>query len=392
MLAYSSWMGPGAPNSVLLCLTGLHIDGGIACVSRCMARALDELVGEGRIARTDRVLLLDDPRLDDPKLDDPRLDDPSDAAAPPRRGEQRLARGSQARFVWETWRLYRRERHDMVLFDLVGLARSIMLPIPPFPPPRHAIFVHGIELGAAGAGARAKALGSAECVLVNSEFTAAGLRELLPETGERIRVVPLCIDPDRVATWEAAPASSPPREPAVLIVGRMSPEERGKGHDHLIEAWPGVRRQLPAAELWVVGGGEDVPRIQARARDLGVGDAVRFLGRVTDDELRDLYQRASLFAMPSRQEGFGLVYAEAMWHGLACLGSTADAAGQVIRDGETGVLVPYADVAAIGAAVAGLLADPGRCRALGEAGARRARQVFSYPRFRADFLAALGFG
>jgi phosphatidylinositol alpha-1,6-mannosyltransferase len=121
-----------------------------------------------------------------------------------------------------------------------------------------------------------------------------------------------------------------------------------------------------------------------------VGDAVRFLGRVPDDELAELYRRASLFAMPSRQEGFGLVYAEALWHGLPCLGSTADAAGQVIRDGENGVLVPYGDVQAIGDAVAGLLANVDRCRALGEAGSRDARERFTYPRFRDDFLTALG--
>jgi phosphatidylinositol alpha-1,6-mannosyltransferase len=125
------------------------------------------------------------------------------------------------------------------------------------------------------------------------------------------------------------------------------------------------------------------------ARERGVAGAVRFLGRVTDAELGDLYRRASVFAMPSRQEGFGLVYAEAMWHGLACVGSTADAAGQLIVDGETGHLVPYADARATADAVAALLCDPARARAMGEAGRRRARERFGYPRFRADLLAAL---
>ena len=76
--------------------------------------------------------------------------------------------------------------------------------------------------------------------------------------------------------------------------------------------------------------------------------------------------------MPSRQEGFGVVYAEAMWHGLPCIGSTADAAGQVIKEGETGLLVSYGDRRAIADAVAWLLADPARARAMGEAGRRRA--------------------
>jgi phosphatidylinositol alpha-1,6-mannosyltransferase len=204
-------------------------------------------------------------------------------------------------------------------------------------------------------------------------------------------VVPLCIDPERVRLWEAAlPAAPPKREPAALLVGRMWSEERGKGHDALIEGWPEVRRRVPAAELWIVGGGDDQERLRALARERGVEAAVRFLGRVSDAELGDLYRRASVYAMPSRQEGFGLAYAEAMWHGLPCVGSTADAAGQVIRDGETGLLVPYGDAKATADAVAALLADPERARAFGEAGQRRARGEFGYTRFRERLLDALG--
>jgi phosphatidylinositol alpha-1,6-mannosyltransferase len=361
--------------SILLALTGLDIDGGIAVVSRGVARAIDEEIRAGRVARGDRVLL---------------LEDPARPAPPPARGEQKLARGSQARFAWQTWRSYRRHRHDLVFFDLVGLARSIQLPLPSLPPPRYAIFVHGIELTAARGGSRARALAGANRLLANSAFTAASLRAQDPALGDRIRVVPLCIDPDRIATWEAsAPEVPPAREPAALIVGRMASEERGKGHDELIAAWPEVRRRVPEAELWVVGGGDDVERLRARARENGVGEAVRFLGRIPDAKLGSLYRRASVFAMPSRQEGFGLVYAEAMWHGLPCVGSTADAAGCVIEADETGLLVPYGDVPAISEGVAALLGDPARARRLGEAGSRRARTTFTYDRFRRDLLAAL---
>jgi phosphatidylinositol alpha-1,6-mannosyltransferase len=199
------------------------------------------------------------------------------------------------------------------------------------------------------------------------------------------------VDPERTGLWEreggAAPA--PGREPAALIVGRLWSEERGKGHDALLEAWPAIRRRVPGAELWVVGEGDDRPRLEARAREAGLRDAVRFLGRVDDRELGGLYRRAGLLAMPSRQEGFGLVYAEALWHGLPCVASTADAAREVVDDGETGVLVPYADAAALGDAVASLLADPARRRRMGETGARRARERFGYGRFRADLLRAL---
>jgi phosphatidylinositol alpha-1,6-mannosyltransferase len=96
--------------------------------------------------------------------------------------------------------------------------------------------------------------------------------------------------------------------------------------------------------------------------------------------------------MPSRQEGFGLVYAEAMWHGLPCIGSTCDAAGDVILDGETGTLVPYGDAQAIAQAVSKLLSDPERAARIGEAGRRHAQRQFGYERFRNDVVAALGLG
>ncbi len=345
-------------------------------MNRCVARALEERAAAGALDRVDRVLL---------------QEDAGQAAAPPARGEQRLARESQLRFVWDVWRLYRRHRHERVFFDHVGPAQAALVPLTGLPPQDYSVFVHGTELAYAASGRRGRALRGATRVLVNSEHTAGLVRQLHPELTPRLRVVPLCIEPDRAASWEASArdASPPQRERAALIVGRMLAEERGKGHDALLEAWPAVRRRAPGVELWIVGGGDDVARLEGRARVLGLGDAVRFLGRVSDAELASLYRRASVFAMPSRQEGFGLVYAEAMWHGLPCVGSTADAAGLVIEDGRTGHLVPYGDVPAIAEAVGSLLAEPERARHLGEAGRVRARDVFSYPRFRRDLLAAL---
>ena len=340
-----------------------------------MVRALDEAVAAAQVTRTDRVLLLEDPR---------------DPARPPRRGTQHLARGSQGRFALQLWWELSRRRHDLVFFDLVGLARALQVPCLRPGPRRTAIFVHGIELTRAHAGSRAAALSKAWRVLTNSRTTAASVEALLPTLRGRIRPVLLCIDPERTELWARAErGSAPPREPAALIVGRLWSVERGKGHDQLIEAWPAVCRRVRGAQLWVVGDGDDRSRLEAKAREAGVGDSVRFLGRVGDAELGTLYRRAALFTMPSRQEGFGLTYAEALWHGLPCIGSTADAAAEVIRDGETGLLVSYGDVPALAEAVASLLEAPDRRRRMGDAGARHAREHFAYERFRADLLAAL---
>ncbi|HEY8154693.1 MAG TPA: glycosyltransferase family 4 protein [Myxococcota bacterium] len=362
------------PRSLLLGLTGLRIEGGIAGVSRCMARALDEAIRAGQVERADRVLLLEDPR---------------DPHPPPLRGDQRLAHGSQLRFALQLWLERTRRRNDLLLFDLVGLARAIQVPAPRRSP--HAIFIHGMDLEGARTGARAAALRGAWRILTNSRSTAARVEAVFPELAGRIRPVLLCIDPERVALWERESAAPPPRrEPAAMIVARMWSSERGKGHDQLLEAWPSVLRRVPQATLWMVGDGDDRARLAAKAQQAGIAGAVRFFGRVADRELGSLYRRASLFAMPSRQEGFGLVYAEALWHGLPCLGSTADAAAELIEPGQTGALVPYGDVPALADSLAELLGDPGRLERMGEAGARAARERFGYTRFRDDLLAALG--
>lgn len=356
-------------------LTGLAIDGGIAVVSRCMARAFDERISAGRVERLDRVLLLDDPGRPPPA---------------PVEGVQRFARSSQARFVWQLWRLYQQHRHDLVVFDHVGLARACRIPAPHFPPRKYAIFLHGTELRALSPG-RHQVLRGAKVLLANSRFTAAQVLEIDSQLAARINVVDLCIDPDRIRSWERADAGSgaPTRKRAALIVGRMWSEERGKGHDELIAAWPRVVARVPDAELWIGGDGDDRPRLEEMARSKGLAGSVRFFGRVSDAQLSELYSSASAFAMPSRQEGFGLVYAEAMWHGLPCIGSSADAAGQVILDGKTGLLVPYGDVPALEGALISLLSSPEKAAEMGRAGAERARRHFTYERFRRELLEAL---
>ena len=382
---------PAPAGRVLAGLTGLGIDGGIASVSRCVVRALDEHVAAGRLGGLDRVLLYDERPPGGP------------GGGPPATGATRYAEGSYARFGLSLWERRLRGRPQLVFFDQLGPARALGPPLPRWLGgaervfavgwPRYAVFCHGAELERAVTGDYGTPLRHAWRLLVNSEHTGRFVREHFPEAAERVRVVRLCIDPARVEAWEArlrARTSPPPeREPAVLVVGRMVAEEPGKGHDALLEAWPRVLAKQPAAKLWIVGGGDDVARLEARAQALELGESVCFLGRVDDEALAGLYERASVFAMPSCQEGFGLVYAEAMWHGTPCIASHVDAGAEVVRDGETGLLVPYGDPQATASALLELLLAPQRAAELGRAGAAYVREAFAYPRFARDLLAAL---
>jgi phosphatidylinositol alpha-1,6-mannosyltransferase len=362
------------PRRILLAATGIHVGGGIASVNRCILRALEEARDAGRLEAVDTLSLIDEPA----------------AGRPSPAGVQRYARGSQLRFVLQLWASLWRRPVDLVLFDHAGLARAMRMPLPGLARQAYAIFAHGGELAVVGEGRRRSAFEAAYRILTNSRFTARDVCERFPSLASRVRAVPLCIDPALIELWEKEPPRAPAhREPAVLIVGRLWSSERGKGHDALLAALPRVRARVPHAQLWIVGSGDDAPRLESTARERGVAGAVRFLGRVSDAELGSLYRSASVFAMPSRQEGFGLVYAEAMWHGLPCIGSTLDAAGEVIAEGETGLLVPYDAPEPLADALVRLLSDPALAARMGSAGAADARRRFGYARFRDDLLHAL---
>lgn len=187
-----------------------------------------------------------------------------------------------------------------------------------------------------------------------------------------------------------APAGPPDADPGfALMVGRLSAAERYKGHDAVLEAWPGVRAVHPGARLVVAGDGDDRTRLEQKARDLGLAGAVVFLGRVDPDALARLYRDAAVFVLPSRDEGFGLVYLEAMRAGLACIGCPG-AAAEILAHDRTGVLVPYGDVVAVRDACARLLLDVDRRRRLGAAAAAVVAERFQPAHFRACVRAALG--
>ena len=103
-----------------------------------------------------------------------------------------------------------------------------------------------------------------------------------------------------------------PEHPVILTVTRLASGDRYKGYDQILQALPAIRRQIPNICYLLVGKGNDRDRIEAMVDDLGVRDCVIFAGFVPDRELADYYNLCDLFAMPSKGEGFGIVYLEAL--------------------------------------------------------------------------------
>jgi len=212
-----------------------------------------------------------------------------------------------------------------------------------------------------------------------SEYTAQRFRESNPWIGDRtIEVCPLGVAPD------VAPPGPGDRLAVegdfALIVSRIAREDRYKGHERLIRAWAGVSRRVPGARLVVVGDGDDRARLEALTRELELDGAVHFAGAVSERALAAWYAACAFFVMPSRDEGFGLVFLEAMRAGKACIGAPG-AAAEVIVDGVTGAIVASTEEQALVDALVRLFEDPARREQLGRAGQRRFEQLFTGAHF-----------
>lgn len=148
----------------------------------------------------------------------------------------------------------------------------------------------------------------------------------------------------------------------LLTVARLWPGDIYKGVDVTIRALPQIAQQFPNVKYLVIGRGADQPRLAQLATDLGVGDRVVFAGFIPDGELVAHYRLADAYVMPS-QEGFGLVYLEAMACGIPVLAGDADGSADPLQDGRLGWQVPHRDPEAVATACIEILqgTDP-RCK------------------------------
>ena len=319
------------PATLLMAPEIFASEGGIPRILQLYLRALGELMPpEGNV----RLVALNDATIDSQDLRRCGAD---------RIGDWEVCAGRKARFVRATLRLSR------------GCARIVcghvaQLPVAMaakalHPRLRYYLVAHGIEVWRPFSLAERMALRGAEKIFCVSDYTRRELLKHCPLPEGRAVVLPNGLDP--AFPIEAAPLR--PGPPVILAVARLTEAERYKGIEHLIQAMPLIRAQIPLATLRVIGRGDALPRLQSLRNSLGLRAAVEFLGYVDDRRLAAEIQACNLFALPSEREGFGLVFLEAMASGRPCLGARAGGIPEVITP-ETGVLADYGDVTGIGAA------------------------------------------
>jgi phosphatidylinositol alpha-1,6-mannosyltransferase len=234
-------------------------------------------------------------------------------------------------------------------------------------------------------------------VVANSRWTADLARTVLESLGchalaADVRVVHLGTTP---SLFRPGIDARPVRRkygldggPWLLTVARL---DFHKGIDTVIQALPAIRAAVPGTRYAVAGTGSRRGALEALVAELGLGDAVRLLGFVPDEDLPALYNAADAFVLASRRhdllvEGFGISCVEASACGLPVIGSRSGGIPEAIREGETGLLVDPDDPAAVTAAAVRVLEDEALRRRLGAAGRAAVEGYYNWDRVTADLV------
>ena len=206
----------------------------------------------------------------------------------------------------------------------------------------------------------------ADVVLTTSAYAATRIVEEYGVERSRIAVVP---EPIALARWKTALDAAPraPRggEAVVLCVAHLYPR---KNVAALVRAMTMLEAPV---RLRIVGTGPETPKLEALVRELGLGNRAAILGHVPFESLVAEYRNADVFCLPRLQEGFGIVFLEAMAAGLPIVACRAAAVPEVVPDGECGLLVPPHEIRALASALDRLGSDASERTRLGEAGRRR---------------------
>lgn len=288
---------------------------------------------------------------------------------------------SKARFTMSGVRAARRHARLVLAAHphLAPVVRAMHLAAPRM---KSIVCTHGVEVWEPLSGLRRRGLRGADLVLAPSQYTADHVAADQGVSREKIRVLPWALDPQFEALL-ATPAKLPlpqgfPQGRVILTVGRWLATERYKGMDTLITALSRLLQSWPTLQLVAAGEGDDRAWLEHLAGEIGVRRHVHFLSGLSYAELAACYAACEIFALPSRGEGFGLVYLEAMACGKPVIGGAHGGAPEVIQDGVTGYVVPHGESAQLATCIETLLADQQLAREMGARGRERVAQEYRF--------------
>lgn len=219
---------------------------------------------------------------------------------------------------------------------------------------------HGVEAWNINHPQRQKALQYADKILAVSNYTRERLLQEQALEPQQVSLLSNTFDSDRFSiqpkpNYLLKRYGLEPNQPVILTVNRLCSQESYRGYDRIIEALPQIKQHIPDVRYIIAGKGDDLERLEASIRQQNLQDCVTLAGFVPDEELPAYYQLCDLYAMPSKLEGFGIVYLEALASGKPVLGGNQDGAIDALCHGELGVLVNPDDVSEIADTITAIL-------------------------------------
>jgi glycosyltransferase involved in cell wall biosynthesis len=219
---------------------------------------------------------------------------------------------------------------------------------------------HGVEVWEIQSEPVKRALVAANRLLAVSEYTRQRMAAAIGIRADQIAVLPNTFDPEKFL-----PAPKPrfllkryglhADQPVILTIGRLASAERYKGYDQVLRAFAVVRERFPTARYILGGRGPDRARVVTLIRELGLTECVTLAGYIPDHELSAHYNLCDVFAMPSKGEGFGIVFLEALACGKPIVAGNKDGSVDAVLNGDLGVLVDPDSIEEISGALVQIL-------------------------------------
>jgi phosphatidyl-myo-inositol dimannoside synthase len=222
------------------------------------------------------------------------------------------------------------------------------------------VICHGIEVWDINSKTQKESLRQAKIIISVSEYTIEKLKNKIQELKDNKKFFLL---PNTINEKEFYPKQKSQellfkynltdKNKIILTVARLSGAEKYKGYDKVIQALPMILKQIPEVRYMIVGSGDDMDRIKELRESLSLQNHVILTGRV--EKTIDYYNLADVFVMPSKGEGFGIVFIEALACGMPVIAGNKDASKEALLNGELGILVDPDNVNEIAGAIVKVL-------------------------------------
>ena len=312
---------------------------------RALALVSDAFGGTGGIAKYNRDLLESVARV--PECAEvvavPRVISEAMQPIPPRVRFLAKATGSKLRFIRAAFEAALGGQVDLLICAHINLA-PLCAVIALLKGAPSILFLHGVDAWTPHRSILVRmGLSRFNAVVCGSEFTLRRFVSWAAVDPSKRHVLPNCVD---LRTY--SPGSKPAHlerrlklndRTVLMTLGRLESQEQLKGFDEVIDALPALADQVQNISYLICGDGNDRDRLEKKVKDLTLGERVVFAGFVPEAEKADYYRLADAYVMPSRGEGFGIVFLEALACGVPVMASRVDGGCEALSNGDWGCLV-----------------------------------------------------